>query len=243
VIGGTPSIDGETPGIPKDVSTSILQFTKSQTGVGSFKPDDPSLYFGKVILPWPAGIIPLRLDTFPPVDSGDSQHPKHVAPELINCCGLSQTAVAICLQYGYNFSGPVLPPTTPTMNLHLHMRCCNDSGSTVDHINAALTDAAAIFTVPNFDVQLKKVAVVASGFDDQPPVLGVSPEDERAAIEDGACRVAKTPVGSLIKKLPQHSKVPQKTTNTRAQAKSTEGGGIVSQENVSPANCPHFFVG
>lgn len=227
---------GSDPDIPTDIPPSILQFTKGEAGVGPRKPD-PGLYLGTVLLPWPLQIIPLRLANLPQFETGDAQHPKHIAPKIMARCGGSQIADIICLQYSYQFSSPVLPPTNPTMNFHLHMLCCKDDDGSVLHINDALTDAASIFTnQPNFDLQMKG-PITAANYDQHPP-LGVSVEDERAAIEDGACQGSQVVGASSMKNHPHPHKSEKKTAASQAN-----DGGTVEKKTVSPANCPSFFVG
>lgn len=214
LTGGSTSFDNpKAPEIPHELPSSVLQFTRKETGLGNFK-SDASVYLGTVTLPWPKDIYALRLDSLPPFDQGSAQHPKNVAPYIKTRCGNNKIGDVLCLQYDCDFSGPVLPPGAPIMNVHLDMVCCKDSDGTVDHINVALKDSAAIFQQSGFDLNVTPVMVQASPVDPNPSVAGVTPEDERAAIEDGAC------------------------PNTPVPCPTPQGPG-----SVSPANCPTFFVG
>jgi hypothetical protein len=227
LTGGSTTFDNpQSPEIPRELPASVLQFTRKETGVGGFKTDS-NLFLGTVTLPWPKQIPLLRPDSFPPFDQGDSQHPKNIAPKIKARCG-SQIGNVICLQYDCNFSGPVLPPDAPIMNVHLYMLCCKDSDGTVNHINAALMDSAAIFQSPGFDLNLRNVAVQGSPYDPRPPIPGITLEDERAAIEDGACTGMQTAAVTPNKKSTGKNKKPMANKNNR---------------NVSPANCPAFFMG
>jgi hypothetical protein len=243
LTGKDPTFSSD-PDIPTDITNSILQFTKNETGVGPLK-TDPSLYFGKVILPWPLTITPLRIDHLPAFDPSKT----NVGPKIKARCG-SQIADVICLQYNYQFSGPVLPPTNPTTNFHLHMLCCKDSDGSVQHINDALTDAAGTFTNQGkFDLRMQG-AVQPTTIDQPPPITGVSPEDERAAIEDGACRGSQGVGASSMKNHPssgRNEKMKNLSSNPKGTKKTAASqandGGTVEAENVSPANCPSFFLG
>jgi len=237
---GGPVTFNRSPDIPDPVPASILQFTKKETGFSAFKPD-ASLYFGTVTLPWPKKMISLRPDNFPPLDPGmPPQNPTNVAPRIMTRCGNSDIGVVTCLQYDCNFSGPVLPPTGAVMNVHLHMVCCKDRDGTVTHINAALTEAARVFQPDpanpgSFDLQLKPGShVVGSPFEPLPQLPGVPLEEERAAIEDGACVGPRAIAASSGKNALGQSTKNKKPMSARERRQ---------RENVAPANCPAFFVG
>lgn len=225
LTGGTTTFDDpQSPEIPQELPTSVLQFSRKETGLGGFKPDS-NLFLGTVTLPWPKQIPLLRPDSFPPFDQGDPQHPKNVAPKIKARCG-SQIGDVICLQYDCSFSGPVLPPDAPIMNVHLHMLCCKDGDGTVNHINTALMDSAGIFQSPGFDLNVRNVAIQGSPYEPKPPVPGITMEDERAAIEDGAC-----------------TSMQQATPDKKSVSKNKKPMANKNNRNVSPANCPAFFMG
>lgn len=230
-----PSFRTSTPPdpIPTDINNSILKFSKDETGVGPLKAfPDVNLYLGRVILPWPNAFIPLRLGNFPNFDLTKP----HVAQKIINRCGGNKIGSAICLQYKFNFSGPVLPTANPTMNFHLHLASCNAN----DHINDALADASRIFTNQTFDLLIQS-AVGAIKPDPIPPALGVTPEDESAALED---EIDLSPFCPPPSPAPISSPKAKPASNkSQAPQASPDGSGVVVATAVSPANCPAFFVG
>jgi hypothetical protein len=245
LTGGRPTFN-QSQDIPDQVPTSILQFTKKETGFSALQPDNGSgnLYFGTVTLPWPKNsMISLRPDNFPPFDPGTAQTPKNVAPKIMKRCRTSQIGNIICIQYECTFSGPVLPPASPVMNVHLDMRCCDDNAGTPDHINTALAEAAGVFQPDpqnpgSFDLQLQKNAhIVKSPFEPQPQLPGVPLEEERAPNEDpGGCPNMPVLAISSVKN-------PLSKAKKRQSTAAIQGQGTVSAANVSPANCPALFLG
>jgi hypothetical protein len=224
--GGTPSVS-KGKGIPPEVKASILQFTREETGVGNFK-TDPNLYFGTITLPWPQNFYPLR-------QGGPLQfdlNRKNVGPAIANRCK-GQIGTTICLQYGYDFSGPVLPGSTPTMNFQLHLASCKDN----DHVNDALDAASAIFNQPNFDLHILNSSTYTD-VDQDPGILGVSPEDEESADEDEPNFSHWCP---NAQRHPAHRSQPHHLKGHKHKKNCPPNQ--VCAENVSPANCPTFFVG
>jgi hypothetical protein len=196
----TPTIVKPNP-IPLQVRKSVLQFSRAETGVGNLKAYDPSVYLGRIILPWPDDFYSLRADNFPYPGAGIST----VADKVKNRCGGSKIGTVTCIQYPYKIPG----------SLHFHMLACEQED--VCHVDHALTEASKIFANPSkFDFQIG-YGMSQTPVDNNPPVTGAIPEDENSAQED--------------------------EPNWQKWCSNVTPSDVNCPKNVSPANCPSFFVG
>jgi hypothetical protein len=195
--------------IPTDIKPSILQFTKDETKVGNLAPYDPSLYLGRILLPWPKEFFSLRADNFPYITAGKSV----VADKIKGRCRDSKIGTVTCLQYPYNLPGAY----------HIQLLACDYEN--VCHVNQALIEAKSIFKTPaNFDFYIPSEMGATST--DDPSVPGAVREDENSEKEDEPATWQRWCQNVIIPHAPCDCPP-----------------GKICPENVSPANCPLFFVG
>jgi hypothetical protein len=238
LIGGTPQWvpgDERTQNkIPTDVKGSIIQFTKTETGVGDFTPD-PSQYKGIITLPWPAEWYSLRCDD---ISATFRYMPTSLVGKKIESnarrMGYRNLGIVTCLRYGYETIG--LPPWAGHLNVHFYLQPCTDH--LISDVNVDLKAAAQCFTNANyFDLQMidgpiQKTDPGKYQCGDVPP--GVTTEDELSLNEEKAL--------DILMICPD-----RQCDNTGDNAsEDSENAGENSEGKdpaVSPANCPNFYVG
>ncbi len=160
---------GSNSTIPNEVKRSILQFTQQEAQL-KFKPYNPSIYLGRVILPWPKEIYSLRADEFP----YSSDPSAKIAGFIKTRCGGNKIGTVTCIQYPYHIP----------ISYHLHLLHCDDENSC--NVNSALRAAANVFEpAANFDFQIA-YDMPPTPKDNNPAVPGVSADDENSAKEDDA---------------------------------------------------------
>lgn len=225
LIGGSPQWqDNDSSKIPSDVPGSIFQFTKTETGVGEFT-GDSSKYKGKITLPWPAEWYSLRCDDIDKTFHYDPRSTVGSQVEL-NCrrkSKLARLGIVTCLRYGYAAIG--LPGWARQLNIHFYCQPCTDHF--IPDVNNDLATAAHCFTnYKQFDLRmiedpqdpLPKTPIGLYKCEVIPP--GVTLEDELSLNEDHSLDILSIcPV----------------TEQDNSSSPPASG--------VSPANCPHFYVG
>lgn len=172
-------------------------------------------FAGTITLPWPLGFFSIRCDVFDTSFLYDKKF-LNIANNIIkNCRGDAKSRVSFitCLQYRYT-AGVNIPGWTPGTNLHCYCEPCTKDS--VDETNRDYVDARAIFTNgPQFDLQMDQAAgsVITPRGAQCPTVPNGLNIDDDYSLPEDPLRVAQ---------------------------------GICKNEeveNISPANCPNFFVG
>jgi hypothetical protein len=266
LVGGTPVFEKPDVLIPVGLSPSILQFTRKNSGVGLLDGNRKRT----ITLPWPQTITPLRLgdiDTY-----FDAQHGT-VADEIIQRCktGNPKNVIGMvtCLQYQYDL--PTLPEPNyfPVMNFHIyHQCCCLEVGK--DHINQALGESQDLFhNKQNFNLKINSAPPLGVSPPGDNRVIGVSPyRDELSLQEDAdyldwisACPNGQPIRDALSKQAAlrhllcdgnsestrvadgKQKKGSTKKGTASAKTKTSEQLKLAQLFNLSPANCPNFYIG
>lgn len=234
-----PAMAPNSP-IPADVETSIPQFSRDETKVG----DLTGPYSRKITLPWPKTIKSLRRGDFDTYFRPQATANSTVGDNITKYCkGQHRSALlgtVPCLIYDYNFPG--LPGTnwSPTVNYHFYHEPCSDPTSTT-HVNSALDEAAKLFQHSDkfkliLGDPLSDDPVLPGSTDDQ-PVSGVKPEDDEMSLSEDLYYSDWTSVCP-------HQRSPQKRKHIEIfRDKNKKKFRQRYFFNVSPANCPNFYVG
>ena len=256
--GGSPqTVDSDQ--IPADVPYSILRFNRSTTQVGNLTGTSS----GNIVLPWPKEFVSIRKDTlrnFIPAASSKMPPESQVGQNILNLCSHNplpqkQIGVVTCLRYCFDLSLPSLQGWTPSINFHFYME--PNLGNDIHHVNVALNDTKKLFEHGDdqFDLQLDE----SSGNIPTPIETGalpqeIGPEDELAVDEplvgisqpilvlDTSAKVKNLFAPSLV--APKPSTAPRPGAH-HPNEKDDKRGMLfdLTEPNLNPANCPHFFVG
>jgi hypothetical protein len=220
--------------IPNEVKKTIFQFSRTDTLVGNID-QDPKKRLGSITLPWPLEFESLRCDSFPSFDDGT----KKVGSDIKKHCsgGNGKIGSVSCLKYTCDFSGPSLPPARPIVNYHFYLASCDGDPEDLTHVNAALMEVGNIFPSGNFYLQITSGPFYTQPGSDCDQVAGITGYDELALEEDAFVQMSQWCQGT--NQLISQSKTKAIGTNL----KKTEHGKKVIPFNISPANCPSFFVG
>jgi hypothetical protein len=266
LVGSTP-VFPQKPDIliPAGLSPAVLQFTRKNSGVGLLDGNRKRT----IILPWPQTITPLRLVD---ISKFDAQHGT-VADEIIQRCttGNPKNVIGMvtCLQYQYDL--PTLPEPNyfPVMNFHIyHQCCCLETGT--GHINPALVECQDLFhNKLKFNLKMNTAPIGGVAPPGDNTVIGVSAHrDELSLQEDvdyldwtSACPNGQPIRDALSKQAKlrhllcdgtgESSSETNGSTETApskkgtASAKTKESGQLRLPQNfnLSPANCPNFYIG
>lgn len=212
--------------MPENLKTSVLQFSISTTGLDDWN----SAYIGgTVLLPWPNEISSIRCDYFDRTFLYDDSDPaRKVIGDAIkqNCRGQdinAKTGLVTCLEYTYDTSKGIdtsqVPGWQPGSNLH----CCFEPlmKHNIIQVNDDLGQAANLFKYPGkFDLRMRLDAddiFTNSGDHCKTTAPGIQPGDDLSLGEG---------LNEPLRAKTNHSP----TTQSKIF-------------NVSPANCPNFFVG
>lgn len=207
-------IGARIPPNETDVRKSILQISMSKTQLGGWRRDK---FAGTITLPWPLAFFSIRCDFFARTFLYDKSKTTVVGDNIRDNCGgkdpNSKVSFITCLQYSYT-SGISFPGWTPGTNLHCYNEPCEKEE--IDGVNQDFSDASAIFVNSNnFDLRMDKTAgAVTTARGEQCPNL---------------------PTGLDVDDDYSFPEDPLRLVQGICKPKLTE--------NVSPANCPNFFVG
>lgn len=196
-----------------EVPKSILRFNLGTTGLGTF---DRQKFAGTLTLPWPLAFFSIRCDVFDTSFLYDRTGTTNIADDIArNCRANSSSKISFisCLQYSYT-SGINLPGWTPGINLHCYNEACNKES--IDEVNQDFSDAGAVFTnSKGFDLRMAQAAgsVVTPRGKPCPTLPGGLNIDDDYSLPEDPLRMAQGICKDVIVR------------------------------NVSPANCPNFFVG
>ncbi len=205
----------------KNLKSSILQFSMGEVGTQGWS-DKPENFIGKFILPWPIAFYSLRHDYF---TRSFVYKDSEVGKKIKNRCYSnpnSEIGLVTCLLYTYEEGTESkirsqIPKWRADTNLHCYFEPCKKHS--IEQVNKDLKNARAAFKYPDaFDLELDENAmkdiVTPIGRNPITPP-GYDKNDEYSLTDD-----------------------PEKPEDI---CRGTDGcPGIV---NVSPANCPNFFVG
>jgi hypothetical protein len=213
--------------IPLDLPATIVQFMRSETGVGDLIQDLGQLA-GKVILPWPLKFYSLRCDS---IQTTFPCKPSPVGDNILKHCkkGGANTYLgsSACLTYKLANPFPPLLPFPWAFTIHLHLQPCLPHDLTA--VNKDLANVAYVFPSPTdpkkpFKLEFddsKPIPATTIGLGRCSPPPGIVPEDEHALCEE------------------QNQICPDELKLKELKLKGISGPG----DNVNPANCPLFFVG
>jgi hypothetical protein len=202
--------------LPANLKSSVLQFSMQSTGIKGWS-DKSANFFGRFILPWPADFYSLRHDYW---TRCFIYYPSKVGDAISNRCYKSdpnaEIGLVTCLQYTYVEGQQIqIKNWRPDINLHCYFEPCQKHS--IPEVNADLKNASGIFSPPGaFDLQMNdKVlnGVVTRPGNNPSTPPGYDKNDEYSLTDD-----------------PQK---PKDICTSPARYPL----------NVSPANCPNFFVG
>jgi hypothetical protein len=204
----------------KNVKSSVLQFSMNKVGLKQWS--EAKNFAGRFILPWPVEIYSLRHDYF---ERSFVYNRSNVGDDIEYRCHRksgtpdrnAEIGLVTCLQYTYeDGQGVRIRPWRPDINLHCYFEPCKKHS--IKQVNDDLKNAARAFEpAGKFDLQLNEKALenVVTPIGRNPKVpYGCHLEDEYSLTDD-----------------PQKPKI------------CADAGGCIGVLNVSPANCPNFFVG
>jgi len=205
-----------------DVDGGIMQFPLS--AVSAFKPVNGPQFLGSILLPWPIKFSSLRTDkiatTFRTVPASS------IGKTIVqNALSKERDSLGVVTLLQYNLPPAETRKDASQLNIHFYLQPRNPHN--IRDVNQDLDAAANCFVNPSgFDLQL-----IDDGQDDTPAqatgnlVFGTTVEDERSVDEE----FLHSPDIALICKNDPVPVLPPPQTGP--------------QPNVSPANCPTFFVG
>jgi hypothetical protein len=216
--------------LPSNLKKSVLQFSISTTGLEGW---NSAYEGGKVLLRWPKRFSSIRCDYF---DRAFLYYDDTTAPKVIgnaikqNCRGKDPNAkigLVTCLEYTYDpASGVNVPGWQPGINLHCYFEPFMKHS--IDDVNEDLGQAAQLFQYPaNFDLQMLQAAGTVITNPGEPcadPPSGIQQGDDSSLGGD-----LESPFSALKK--------------NSSSPKNADHGVNPFMVNVSPANCPSFFVG
>lgn len=226
---GSPAQPLNPGQMPPNLKKSVLQFSISTTGVGGW---NSAYEGGKVLLRWPKRLSSIRCDYFDRVFLYDNTTPRKVIGDAIkqNCRGTDPNAkigLVTCLEYTYDpASGVNVPGWQPGVNLHCYFEPFTKHS--IDDVNEDLGQAAQLFQYPaNFDLQMLQDAggvITNSGEPCPDSPSGIQVNDDQSLGGE---------LTATISASEKNSRFP-KNTDIKVTPVTV---------NVSPANCPSFFVG
>ena len=212
---GAPSLD--------DVDGAIMQFSTIDTG--QLKPPTDSKFLGSILLPWPIKFGSLRTG-----DIGTQfQHEpsSNIGKKIVSNArskGSGSLGVVTLLQYTLPAGVGASRSDASQLNIHFYLQPRDPHD--IDDVNKDLAAAANCFVNPAaFDLRMQKTKNVI------PPQaignfqLGTTTEDEQSVDEE----LLQSPDIRLI-------------CINDPPAVATRVDPNTGQPNVSPANCPMFFV-
>lgn len=244
------SFPGLTGKFPTGLPASALRFSRTDTNIGNITGSP----LGHVILPWPKEFLSLRrgsLHDFVPQQSIKGTGHQPVGDNiLLQFAHDPQKRVEVVLgfRYCYNVGFPPLSGFTPNINFHFFLDPI--LGSSVHHTNTSLIDAKQLFANGNteFDLQLdESTGNTVTGLETTNLPPETNPEDQFAFDElftSLAPPMAVEAIGlapfiqksTAISYRPAAGKQPKPSTHRPSRF-------VTAFANVSPANCPNFFVG
>lgn len=185
---------GKKPSSPTDgLKPSVLQFSLTDTQLGVWK-SDPSIYEGRIVLPWPLEFYSLRCDDF-----GNSF--KHLSPNVganidKYCKAYNRIGVITCLRYAYSSSLPA-----PNQNIHCYFQPCTKHS--IAEVNDDLKLAGNCFSnCQNFDLEMDR----SVGSIYTPPALSC-PSTPPEAITDDCYSLDDDPLRPIDLCPPPHAEV------------------------------------
>lgn len=217
-----------TPDPDNDIDGAVMRFPISDItafkGLNDEDPPGTPIFKGSILLPWPIRITGLRAAD---IKSSFRTNQKTIAKHIVeNANRKASTTLGVVALLEYTL--PIFNPGggLTQINLHYYLQPCTQHAIT--DVNNDLLKAQSCFTnKAGFDLQMD------TGMGAPVPIppsahleFGTTVEDEQSFDEERS----KSPDVILVcRNDPQ-----------RAMANAGRGG---SQEAVSPANCPIFFVG
>jgi hypothetical protein len=199
--------------MPSTLTKSVLKLSMTSTNLGGWNNANEA---GKIMIQWPKRISSLRCDYFDRVFLYDTAH-ANIGDEIKSRCRgtniNAKTGIVTCLEYQYDTAAGV---TIPNWSPGMNVHCYFEPlmKHSITEVNEDLGQAASLFQDPTkFDLQMRKDA---DGVFTAP---GETCPNSAAGINTGDDL-------SLGESLGAHS-----------------SGVPVPMENISPANCPNFFVG
>jgi hypothetical protein len=211
---GAPSLD--------DVDGGIMQFPLS--AVSAFKPTNGPQFLGSILLPWPIKFSSLRADK---IATAFRAIPNSSIGKAIvqNALGKGRDSLGVVTLLQYTIPPAGIRSDASQLNIHFYLQPRNPHN--IRDVNQDLDAAANCFVnSAGFDLQM------TDDGNDPPPaqatgnlVFGTTVEDERSVDEE----FLQSPDIALICKNDPVPSLPPPQTGP--------------QPNVSPANCPTFFVG
>jgi len=175
---------------------------------------DEKNFFGKFILPWPEGFYSIRSDYFERTFIYDKAKAKVGSAIYKRCRRTRNSEIGLVTCLRYEYSSNVsIPFWWPDMNLHCYFQPCMPHQ--MSDVNSDLQAASKCF-VPagKFDLQM-----------------------DEGALKDIVTPRGRGPLPPGVDKEDDYSleEDPERPKNLCS--------GAVGLLNVSPANCPNFFVG
>jgi hypothetical protein len=205
--------------MPKNLKKPILKFSMQEVGITGWNKD--ANLAGKFILPWPAAFYSLRHDFWERsfvyyTKDDDPKYTSRVGDAIKRHCyddRNTEIGVITCLQYTWE-DGISLTPWKRGINLHCYFEPCIKHS--IFDVDADLRAAKKCFSPPDaFDLQMN---VNLEGI--------------------------VTPMGHNPVLPPNYDKNDEHSlTDDPKKPKDICASSGVSVVNVSPANCPNFFVG
>jgi hypothetical protein len=205
--------------MPQNLKSSILQFSMQEVGLTGWNKKDEN-FVGRFILPWPTEFYSLRHDywerAFVYYTPKDGNYSSKVGDAIKGHCyhdRNGEIGVITCLQYIYE-DRISLPGWRPDINVHCYFEPCIKHS--IFDVDADLKQAQKLFLPPDaFDLQMN---VNLEGI--------------------------VTPMGHNPVLPPNYDKNDEYSlTDDPKKPKDICASSGVSVVNVSPANCPNFFVG
>jgi hypothetical protein len=201
--------------MPKNLKNTIPQFSLSGLDLGDW---NPQYFLGRIIVPWPVNFFSVRCDYF---GRAFQHNGLRVGREIEQRCtgGNVNAEICLCTCLQYQYTKPLtIPGWNAGTNLHCYFEPC--IVHTIDDVNEDLIQAQNLFTKPqHFDLQMRHSAgsiVTRRGSSCPDPAPDVAQDDDYSLTED-----------------------------PKAKDICTTGAAALNEHivNVSPANCPNFFVG
>lgn len=225
--------------IPQDIPQSMLQFSRSDTGVGD--PNQAKYTAYTLTFPWPNHFYAIRSNDLPPFDTDFPVKLQVKVKDAIKRCCPSQVGVISVLHY---VSGPVVPPcpagSQPVSKYHYFFQDPSGSGD----INSHLKEAKNIFQNPrNFDLTVDMSGgVLQSAPLVDPGLPGLDETDEYAYLE---CHQLSAIVSLYLRE--QKAKRKAKKSGKKDDREAAKILATKLNDEIhhfaSSANCPNFYVG
>lgn len=220
---------GKAPDPVNDVDGTIMQFASKDVGGFHALNDTDSqgrpLFRGSILLPWPLRFIGLRAGNI--ATSFRTDPASSIGNEIVtNARGKNSSTLGVVTLLQYTL--PALQPAggISQLNIHYYLQPCTDH--TIAEVNDDLKTAKSCFkNSPGFDLLMLTPPFASELI---PPSghleFGTTKEDEQSLDEE---RAGKASDIQFICRNDLHA----------SPSLNSQG----SETNVSPANCPVFFVG